>query len=440
MLVDIAGVDATQQTRYRLHDLIRVYALELAEAEEPAVERGAAVARALDAWHAAAYQASRQLGNRFPAVPGPGRDDGPRPLVQDPAGWFEAERAALVAAVRQAHDLGADELCWRIAGCLDEFLESVGGYDEWAGVHATAIAAARRSGSRTGEARIQFGLGELATDQDRCSDALRHFDAGLEAVAGLDDPLTEAHLRRAAGVAARMVGQIQRARADLEAAAAVFQAHDHRPGLAATAQGLGAIHREQGRQDDAAECFRTALAAFEDLGDEFTVAGVLCSLANVHRLSGRPDEADVCLRRGLEISRRIGSQVMEALALGFLGELRLVTGDLAASRDLLTSARDLSAEIDEQFGLGLALHGLGQVQAAAGEHATAETTLARALEIWDRIQAPLWRARTLHSLGDTLRLAGHAERAVTVWQEARTIFETLDAPEASDLAERLKTM
>jgi tetratricopeptide (TPR) repeat protein/DNA-binding SARP family transcriptional activator len=439
MLVDIAGVDAAHQTRYRLHDLIRVYALELAEAEEPAVERDAAVARALDAWYAAAHQASRRFGHRFPAVPGPAPDAAPRPLVPDPAGWFEAERAALVAGVRQAYDIGLDELCWRLAGCLDEFLESVGGYDEWAGVHATALAAARRAGSRTGEARIQFGLGELATDQDRCSDALRHFDAGLEAVADLDDPLTEAHLRRAAGVAARMVGQIQRARADLEVAAAAFQALDHRHGLAATAQGLGAIHREQGRLADAAECFGTALAAFEELGDDFTVAGVLCSLGNVHRLSGRPDEADVCLRRGLEISRRIGSQVMEALALAYLGELRLATGDLTASRDLLTRARDLSAEIDEQFGLGLALHGLGRVQSAAGDHASAETTLAQALEIWDRIEAPLWRARTLHTLGDTLRVAGHAERAVTVWQEARTIFETLDAPEAADLAERLKT-
>jgi tetratricopeptide (TPR) repeat protein len=438
LLVDVAGVDAAQQTRYRLHDLIRVYAHELAEAEEPAAERDAAVTRALEAWYAAAHQASRQIGHRFPAVPGPGPDARPPTLVSDPAAWFEAERAALVAAVGQAHEVGADELCWRIAGCVDEFLESVGGYDEWAGVHATAMAAARRSGSRAGEARIRLGLGELSADQDRYSEALRHFDAGLAAAAGLDDPLTEAHLRRAAGVAARVAGQIQRARADLEAAAAVFRAHGHRPGLAATAHGLGAIHREQGRLADAAECYRTALAAFEELGDEFTVAGVLCSLGNVHRLSGRPDEADVCLRRGLELSRKIGSQVMEALVLGYLGELRVVTGDLTAARDLLTRARDLSTEIDEQFGLGLALRGLGQVQNAAGEHAAAETTLARALEIWDRMEAPLWQARTLQTLGDTLSAAGHAERAVTVWQEARKIFETLDAPEAAELAERLK--
>ena len=158
----------------------------------------------------------------------------------------------------------------------------------------------------------------------------------------------------------------------------------------------------------------------------------------------------ISLRRGpvladLDVDREAAplGPVTELVRAGLVAfsDVAADVGDPAAAvpaLERLAGEDPLDETVHEQFGLGLALHGLGQVQ-AAGEHATAETTLARALEIWDRIQAPLWRARTLHTLGDTLRLAGHAERAVTAWQEPRTIFETLDAPEASDLAERLKT-
>jgi hypothetical protein len=62
--------------RYRMHDLVRLYARERADAEEPAVERAAALDRLAGSYLAITREADRLLRpgiDRLPASPRPVR-------------------------------------------------------------------------------------------------------------------------------------------------------------------------------------------------------------------------------------------------------------------------------------------------------------------------------------------------------------------------------
>ena len=56
-LLDLAAVDPTGATRYRFHDLVRIYARERAAAEDPPGTRRTALARVTAGWLALAEQA-----------------------------------------------------------------------------------------------------------------------------------------------------------------------------------------------------------------------------------------------------------------------------------------------------------------------------------------------------------------------------------------------
>jgi transcriptional regulator with XRE-family HTH domain len=103
-LLEVAGEDGAGQLRYRFHDLLRVYARDRAAVEDPSHEQDAALARAFGGWLALAEQADQHTDQRSMRVI---HGDAPRwhpqmtaAVAADPLGWFEAERAALIAAVQ----------------------------------------------------------------------------------------------------------------------------------------------------------------------------------------------------------------------------------------------------------------------------------------------------------------------------------------------------
>ena len=166
-LVEAAGQDQAGQLRYRLHDLLRVYARERLHAEEPASAQQASLERVLQAYLTLAEQADALLEpsglNHYGGDPARGPRDHPAAAIveRDPLGWLEAERASLVAAVEQACDAGLGELGWRLADALAGFFQLRAHWDDWQHTHALALAAARRAGDRDAEGRVLASLADL---------------------------------------------------------------------------------------------------------------------------------------------------------------------------------------------------------------------------------------------------------------------------------------
>src|SRR6185437_12668536 len=139
-LVDVQLLDTVpcpgRPTRYRFHDLIRVYARERLLATESETERNQALARMLGAWLGLAEHAHRsEYGGDYTILHGsaariPVPDWAVEELAERPMEWLENERGGLVACVRQAAEAGMDELCWDLALTSVSLFEVKGYFDD----------------------------------------------------------------------------------------------------------------------------------------------------------------------------------------------------------------------------------------------------------------------------------------------------------------------
>lgn len=122
-LVDVQLVEASRDItgcRYYLDDLVMLVARERITLQQKA-EREAAQRRLIAAWLYLIDEVNRrdrgeirrQLGVSAARYPLPGR--WVRRLMPDPIAWLDRERSSIEAAMRQAIEIEADDMCWDLA-------------------------------------------------------------------------------------------------------------------------------------------------------------------------------------------------------------------------------------------------------------------------------------------------------------------------------------
>jgi DNA-binding SARP family transcriptional activator len=160
-LVDVHLLETPRAGRYRMHDLVRAYAVELG-AQLPPEDRDRAIDRLL-AWQLATADAAVAvlLPNR-PRVPGIEQPaDGvvfPDPVTA--LRWLEAEQGALTAAVELAGRTGRHAPAWRLAAVLEGYLVLRNLWTAWRSTHAVALSAVQALGDATAEAAVLGGLSQ----------------------------------------------------------------------------------------------------------------------------------------------------------------------------------------------------------------------------------------------------------------------------------------
>jgi DNA-binding XRE family transcriptional regulator len=136
--------------RYQFHDLLTVYAMERAEAEEDAADREQAARRMLRWYLHTAFAAACLVNrNRNRLHLGPA-EPGSAPLTfasyAQALAWLDTEYANLVAAVRQAVRQGEHELAWKLPAVLAALFFLRGHADDWIATHQIGLASARLLG------------------------------------------------------------------------------------------------------------------------------------------------------------------------------------------------------------------------------------------------------------------------------------------------------
>jgi tetratricopeptide (TPR) repeat protein/transcriptional regulator with XRE-family HTH domain len=427
--------------RYRFHDLVRVFARERTLADDPGQAGHDSLARALGGWLALAEAAKRRLPygsldlRRCPA-PRWRPAGSPDPLVADPLGWFEAERAALLAGIRQAERAGLDALAWGLAAALTGFLSLRRDFAAWRETHELSLAAARRAGDRWGQGVLLRGLGQLHADQNRPDETFECMQQALAAFRQTGDRRAAASALLTLGASHRAHGRFEQARDCLGEALDDLVACGDRHAEASARYEVANVHLDQGRWDAAEDHLRRAIALFAEHADNFGEAHALRRLGVLHLRQGRPGPAGRCLDRALERFRTLGNQLDAAYVLQNLGELALRRGDLAAARRRFTEAMRVWAEFGDDYGRALTLRSLGELSAASAAFDQAERYLEQALAVFRAIRLPLSEARTLSSLGDARAAAGRSDAAESAWRSALALFQQLGAPEAAILAAR----
>jgi tetratricopeptide (TPR) repeat protein/transcriptional regulator with XRE-family HTH domain len=445
-LLEVAGRDQTGQVRYRLHDLVRLYARERATVEDPPEQRQAGLARALGGWLTAAEQADQRLpSNLYGAFHG----DAPRwypsattveALLADPLAWFEAERVALVAAVDQAADAGLDELAWDLAGSLINFLDLRGYYDDWRRTHQVALAAARWAGNHQGEACLLRGFGYLSVNRDSLSVAMDYFAQALPIHRQVGDRRGEAHALEGIGAVHRLQGRYADAAICLERAITTLVELGDRHGETWTRFQLAVLHAEQGEQITARARLEETLAAFQEVGDRRGEAWTQRRLGIVHAARGNLDRATTCLERALAGLRQLGDRATEALTLRSLGELSLRRHQREKARWLFEECLVVARELDDQFAEAYTLGSLGDLHHLEANQQQAACCLERSAALWRKLDMQLELARTLQRLGDVYLNAGSSASAESAWREALMLLEPVGHPDAKRIASRLQRL
>ena len=108
---------------------------------------------------------------------------------------------------------------------------------------------------------------------------------------------------------------------------------------------LGTLRARQSRMPEAEACFRQAVGAAEQLGDQATMAAAWDHLGQERLLADRPDEAEPSLLEGFRIRKLTHDRKLSQSYL-HLSRLRLDQGDVQAAATLLDRAVTLPGNPD----------------------------------------------------------------------------------------------
>ncbi|WBB94915.1 helix-turn-helix domain-containing protein [Solwaraspora sp. WMMA2080] len=394
-----AGLLLTLGDRYQFHDLVRLYAKERLDAEEPQTRRTAAHERMIG-W---LLLRTRQAGVMF--EPDAGRADSPFDDDRAAAYWLDRESGNWLAALRDAARCGRHADVVAVARALHWYSDANSHRHPWEEVFSLAVAAARAVGSCRDEAVL---LNFLGWAQYFCQ------DRNLDGLATLD---------RALDLARRIGDRREQAWALTYTAAVLVRT---------------------GRAESAVDHSRRAVGLFREigyaLGEQSAASAQAGSLAALGRFAEAAElhrEVLAFHGRGTGLSRT-GAAVARAGAMMSLGADLAGMGRLREAADEYARARRVFNRCGATFSEASAVHRYGLVLAALGEADAAAEALRAALALYAALSCPWWEAQTLDALAALADAASDRAAARLLRERALDRCGELDAPQVRALRATLR--
>ncbi|MET8579709.1 tetratricopeptide repeat protein [Streptomyces collinus] len=381
-LEELAGaglIDHVRGSRYRLHDLVRAFAqARLLDEEEPA-ERTAAQERLIVNYAELADSVLRLVdGNmstrsdRFGSHGFTSLDEALR--------WLDDESSFITAALRHAE--GVDQAAvLNLLGALCDYCLLRGDL---------------------------YRLGEIS-----------------ELAQAVDEGLLMRSVQWRTGIAARQLGELDKARATLASVVDLYREAHHDAGAARALTSLGITLHHQGQLAEAAERLQESLdlqAAPELATDR---AWTMHALAAVQRDRGRLAEALDLLTRSLVLHRAGGSVHGEAWAHFQLGQVALRMGDVPRAETELRAALERYGRTHDARGEAWALTQLARARLVGGDASPAAEELRRAADRHRENEDARGEAWSLYYLGQALEETGELDRSVRDLERARQMFSRM---------------
>jgi DNA-binding SARP family transcriptional activator/tetratricopeptide (TPR) repeat protein len=311
--------------RYRLHDLLRIYAAERSAETDSAGIRDAAVRRVLDWYLHTADAAGVMLDPNRPRIRLASPIPGSRPLIfasqEEALQWCEEERPNLVAATRLAATTGDHVTAWQLPAALIDYFYLRKPWSDWITTHEIGLASARRSGDALGEAGMLTSLGLAYYDVHRFADAIDCLERVLPTWRAIGFTAAEALTLDPLGAAYRDIGRPDQAVVRLDQALGLWRQLGDRWGEGVTLHNLGDTYRSLGRFDQAITYLREALTTRREIRDGRGIAWTLHDLGVACFDLGRFDDALGYLHEALAMRREVGDRQGEARTLRRLGSV-----------------------------------------------------------------------------------------------------------------------
>lgn len=334
--------------RYRMHDLIALYARDRAGHDLTSTERLGALRRVTDFYLHTAYAADRLLHPHRASIDlGPPHAGCHPQLLADFAAalsWWETEHSNLLAVQDLAAEQGWHRTVWQLSWTLDTYLWRRGHHHSLVTSWRTGLAAAEREGDpaalglahrhlghscghvglhndaqlhldrslalaldlgdRAGQAHSEHNLACAWEQQGENHRALEHAASALKLYRTLDQPVWLADALNDVGWYSLLVDRHEQARIHMEAALTLFRRHDHRDGEAVAVAHLAHLDHETGRLQAAVANYQRALALSRDLSNIFHEAEILHRLGETYLALGDEEQA----RHSWELALRLHEQ------------------------------------------------------------------------------------------------------------------------------------
>lgn len=376
-------VDHVRGRRYRLHDVVRAFALTRLLDEEDAKDRAAAQERLIRDYGELAGTVIRLIDGNM------------------------STRADLFRSTAGAHGFASPEAALR-----------------WLDDESSFITAALRSAEGVDQQAVLGLLGALC---DYC--LLRGDLYRLGEINDLAQAVGQGLLVRSVqwrtGIAARQLGELDKARTTLTSVVELYREAEHSAGEALALCSLGITLHHQGNLAGAAAKLGEALALQQADALAGDRAWTLHALAAVERDRGHLADAVRMLTTALDLHRRNASAHGEAWAHFQLGQVCLRTGEPARAETELRQALDLYGTSHDRRGEAWALTQLARVRLAMGDTAGAANGLREALARHRENEDARGEAWTMYHLGQALEDGGDLDRAVRELERARTMFSRM---------------
>ncbi|MFE5891295.1 tetratricopeptide repeat protein [Streptomyces sp. NPDC056462] len=372
-------IDHVRGNRYRLHDLVRDFAhARLLDEEEPS-ERTAAQERLIVNYADLAESVLRLVDGNMST-----RSDRFSPhgftSLDDALRWLDDESSFITAALRHAEDANQAAVL-NLLGALCDYCLLRGDL---------------------------YRLGEIS-----------------ELAQAVDQGLLVRSVQWRTGIAARQLGELDKARTTLTSVVDLYMQAHHDAGAARALCSLGITLHHQGHLTEAAAKLREALDLQSAPQLATDRAWTMHALAAVERDRGRVSEALDLLTDSLVLHRAGESVHGEAWAHFQLGQLGLRMGDVPRAESELRQALDLYGRTRDARGEAWALTQLARARLVAGDPSQAVDGLRQAASRHRDNEDARGEAWSVYYLGQALEETGNLDVAVRELERSRTMFSRM---------------
>ena len=418
-LVEARLVEFGRPGRYRLHDLIRLYATELLDAEEPEPDRDAALDRLLD-WYLRGAEGCRSalypamIGIPFPAVSG-GRW---QPTAEEAARWLEAEWENLIAAVEYAAERGKAPFTWLMADVTRGYawLHMLGA--DGVRISSAALAAATGNGDPLGMAASALALACALIRSNRLYEAIDRARDAADFARLADWPAGEAAAEGNLSVACYYGGRMREGREHAFNALHAFRAIGEPRAEGTNLHWLGLFHYLLGELDTGIGYLEQAVKIASENGNDALRAVLLTHMAEnqIHR--GRLDLAADHLEKAAELERAAVSIDKTSDLLRTTARLRLAQGRIDEALEMAERVVEERTDDVDHRNRAAGIATLAAARDRAGEHDAAIALYDRVLAMTEHEATVFHRVEAMVNRSGALLRSGDAARAEAATREA----------------------
>ncbi|MCB5907716.1 tetratricopeptide repeat protein [Streptomyces sp. SF28] len=342
-LADASLVQQVAADRYRLHDLVAVYARRVAAAfpDEVAAARSGvfrlyvAAARCAADWGASSF------------LTGP-QGTGPFADWEEATTWLDAAGSELVDVIGQAVAVGRlDDACWIAEGLVD-YLTRQGRFHECRTALDMLLPLVGQAADRRMVSALRTGLGIMYGLQGRYQQARTWFTEALDVSRRAGDLHEQARAAAGLGTFANLEGRIAESMTHFAEVAGLAGKLEHDDWLTGSVMTrVGDMHHQLGEYDKAYDRYTEAITLAEKTGSPRLHGKTLLRLGSLQLDLGRPADAVGTLGKAEDLARRLGDVPLYSAVLGRLATAELNLGNPEAAAELHRRSREV---LDEQTG------------------------------------------------------------------------------------------